>query len=50
MIYEIRYSNRRKTLGIVVERDGRVVVTAPEGIAATRIATIVEQKRTWIEE
>ena len=50
MNYEIRYSSRRKTLGIVVERDGRVVVTAPEGIAATRIVAIVEQKRTWIEE
>lgn len=50
MNYEIKYSNRRKTLGIVVERDGRVVVTAPEGVAATRIAEIVEQKRAWIEE
>lgn len=49
MNYEIKFSNRRKTLGIVVERDGKVVVTAPEGLSATRIAEIVEQKRDWIE-
>lgn len=49
MDFEIKYSNRRKTLGIIVERDGKVIVTAPEGTPATKITEIVAQKREWIE-
>mgnify|MGYP000572915507 FL=1 len=30
MVYEIEYSKRRKTVGILVERDRRVIVKAPE--------------------
>lgn len=47
--YEIRFSKKRKTLGIVVERDGRVVVLAPEGFPPTRIAEIIQQKQDWIK-
>jgi len=49
MIYEVEYSKRRKTLGISVERDRRVIVHAPETLSPTRIEQIVESKREWIE-
>jgi predicted metal-dependent hydrolase len=46
--YEVRYSKRRKTIGITVERDRSVVVTAPEGTSAELIARAVEGKRGWV--
>ena len=44
----IEYSlirSRRKTADIVIERDGRVVVRAPETVPAEQIADIVDAKR-----
>ncbi|MEK6284357.1 MAG: SprT family zinc-dependent metalloprotease [Acidobacteriota bacterium] len=45
--YEVVRSNRA-TADIVIERDGRVLVRAPESIPAERIEDIVEAKRYWI--
>lgn len=45
--YEVVRS-RRATADIVVERDGRVLVRAPESIPDERIEDIVEAKRYWI--
>jgi predicted metal-dependent hydrolase len=45
--YEVVRS-RRKTADIVIERDGTVVVRAPEEVAPERIEDIVESKRYWI--
>lgn len=45
--YDIIYSNRR-TIGITVERDRRVVVRAPKHAVSAAVAAIVEQKRLWI--
>jgi hypothetical protein len=45
--YEVVRSGRN-TADIVIERDGRVLVRAPEGVAAERIENIVESKRYWI--
>lgn len=47
--YEIEYSKRRKTLGIFVERDKRVIVRAPEGFAPSKITEIVASRKDWIE-
>lgn len=49
MDYQVEYSKRRKTVGIFVERDRRVIVRAPEGLPADIIETIVESKKAWIE-
>ncbi len=49
MDYEIEYSKRRKTVGILVDRDRRVIVKAPEGFPASRIQEIVNKKKDWIE-
>ncbi|ABQ28180.1 M48 family metallopeptidase [Geotalea uraniireducens] len=45
--YEIVRSNRA-TADIVIERDGRVLVRAPESIPDERIEYMVEAKRYWI--
>lgn len=45
--YEVIRS-RRKTADIVIERDGKVLVRAPEEVAAERIENIVDSKRHWI--
>lgn len=49
-LYEIEYSKRRKTLGIFVERDKRIIVRAPEGFPASKIEKIVASKTAWIEK
>jgi predicted metal-dependent hydrolase len=46
--YRVRYSKRRKTIGITVERDRSVVVTAPEGTQDAVIARVMERKRAWV--
>ena len=45
--YEVVRS-RRRTADIVIERDGSVLVRAPEEVAPERIEDIVESKRYWI--
>lgn len=40
--------SRRTTADIVIERDGRVLVRAPESISDERIEDMVEAKRYWI--
>lgn len=47
MDYELVYSERR-TLGITVERDGIVVVHAPEGTSRETVDRLVEKKKRWI--
>jgi predicted metal-dependent hydrolase len=48
---DISYSvvrSHRATADVVIERDGRVLVRAPESIPDQRIEDIVEAKRYWI--
>lgn len=45
--YEILRS-QRSTADIVIERDGRILVRAPESIPDERIENMVEAKRYWI--
>ena len=48
---DIRYQvirRRRATADIVIERDGSIVVRAPETIPDERIEDMVEAKRLWI--
>jgi predicted metal-dependent hydrolase len=47
--YRVIYSKRR-TLGITVERDGTVIVRAPEGTSPEDIELLVQKKRRWIHE
>jgi predicted metal-dependent hydrolase len=45
--YQLIYS-RRKTLGIQVYPDGRVVVRAPRGAPLREIESVVRKKASWI--
>lgn len=38
----------RATTDIVIERDGEIVVRAPEGFTAEQVDAVVESKRMWI--
>jgi predicted metal-dependent hydrolase len=40
--------SRRATADIVIERDGRVIIRAPQQIPDERIEDVVESKRYWI--
>ncbi len=45
--YEVIRS-KRKTADVVIERDGRIVVRAPDEITDQRIEDLVEAKQRWI--
>jgi len=45
--YQVIYS-KRKRLGLTVERDGAVVVRAPEGTDQQTIQQLIESKKLWL--
>lgn len=48
--YTTKYSDKRKTLGLVVERDKSVVVLAPSGTSSDTIERFVERRKFWLFE
>lgn len=46
--YQIKRSTRRKTLEIIVDRDGSVQIQAPNTLPEDEIAAIVQARRVWI--
>jgi predicted metal-dependent hydrolase len=46
--FEVRWSNRRKTIELAVERDGLLTILAPEGTAQSTLEQFVHEKRFWI--
>lgn len=48
--YTTKYSDKRKTLGLVVERDKSVVVLAPSGTSQDKLDDFVQRKKFWIYE
>jgi predicted metal-dependent hydrolase len=47
--YEVIHS-KRKTIMVTVERDCSIVVRAPEGVDADKVAAVVESKKLWLYE
>jgi predicted metal-dependent hydrolase len=45
---EIRRSARRRSVGLTVERDGRIVLASPQGVAEERLAKFLREKQFWI--
>lgn len=41
---------KRKTVGLYIERDGRLIVRAPRGVPRPLIDAFVEEKEAWILE
>jgi len=48
LTFEVRRSKRRRTLGITIDRDGTLIVTAPHDIALPQIEAAVKSKLLWI--
>ena len=48
--YTTKYSIKRKTLGLVVERDKSVVVLAPSGTSREILDDFIERKKFWLFE
>lgn len=46
--FEVRWSPRRKTLQITVDREGELVVSAPEGTDPARMEEFIREKQFWI--
>jgi predicted metal-dependent hydrolase len=46
--YELRWTARRRTIGIAVEPDRRVIVMAPRSATQERVATLVRRRVHWI--
>lgn len=46
--FEVRYSPRRKHVELSVEREGGLVILAPEGTEARRLESAVRAKRFWL--
>lgn len=47
--YSIEYS-KRKTVGIIINENGEVIVRAPLGVNIEYIDELIEKKRNWIVE
>ncbi len=48
LTFEVRRSDRRQTLGLTVERDGRLVLTAPTRVVDERLERFAKSKRLWV--
>jgi predicted metal-dependent hydrolase len=48
LAFEVRRSDRRKTLGITVDRDSSLLLHLPNNVPQEDIDVFVKQKRLWI--
>ena len=46
--FSVRWSARRRTIGITVKRDGELVLAAPSRTSARRLETVVREKLPWV--
>lgn len=46
--FRVRRSDRRQTLGITVERDGSLVLSAPPAVGDAQLERFAKQKRFWV--
>ncbi|MGB8931724.1 MAG: SprT family zinc-dependent metalloprotease [Anaeromyxobacteraceae bacterium] len=46
--FEVRRSERRRTLELTVERDGSLVLSAPGDVPLARLERFARQKRFWV--
>ncbi|MNE20184.1 hypothetical protein D3C77_139830 [compost metagenome] len=46
--FTVRYSARRRTMQITVERDGKLVLSAPPQVDEDQLRAFVQEKRFWI--
>lgn len=50
LVFEVRRSPRRKTVGITVDRDRSLVVHVPENADLKRVEAVVESRLMWVHQ
>lgn len=48
LAYTLRHTSRRRTVGIIVEPDGRISVLAPTSVTIHRVEQIMRRRAKWI--
>jgi predicted metal-dependent hydrolase len=48
LIFEVRRSKRRSTLGITIDRDGTLIAAVPHNVALSQIENAVKSKLLWV--
>jgi predicted metal-dependent hydrolase len=48
LTFALRWSSRRKTIGITIERGGELILTAPEQCPREQIEQVAQEKRLWV--
>jgi predicted metal-dependent hydrolase len=48
LAFELRHSPHRRTVGITIERDGKLILTSPPAVPIETLEKIVNDKRYWI--
>jgi predicted metal-dependent hydrolase len=46
--FEVQYSGARRSIGITVDRDGSLIVNAPDGCDEADLAAFAHEKRMWV--
>lgn len=46
--FKVRRSDRRRTLGLTVERDGSLVLSAPPNVSDSRLERFAKERRFWV--
>lgn len=46
--FEVRWSEGRKTLGLTVDREGELLISAPRGCDVSLLESFVREKRFWL--
>ncbi len=48
LTFEIRWSTRRKTVGVTVDRDGQLILHAPTDLPTSEIEMVARDKQMWV--
>jgi predicted metal-dependent hydrolase len=48
LLFNVVLSARRRTMELSVERNGALVIRAPEGASSARLEAFIREKRTWV--
>lgn len=48
LLFEVRRSTKRKTIGIAVDRSGQLVISAPTQVPEDKLRSAIQSKKQWI--
>lgn len=48
LTFEVRHSERRKTVGVTVDRDGSLILHVPCGLSLDRAITVARDRQLWV--